>query len=51
MLYYRIMKKIIKEKKKILKISASTHARLERLGAKSDSFDDILVRLLDDAGK
>lgn len=44
------MKKVV-EKKKVLKIAASTHARLERLGAKGDSFDDILIRLLDEAGK
>lgn len=47
------MKKLLKgeEKKKVLKISASTHRRLEILGAKGDSFDDILIRLLDEAGK
>lgn len=33
--------------KKMIKINADTHARLAKLGGKSETFDTIIRRLLD----
>jgi hypothetical protein len=40
------MKKI-SESEKTLKVKPSTHLRLRRLGWKGETYDDIIVRLLD----
>ena len=36
--------------KKLIKVDIKTHTRLESLGAKSDTFDDIIKRLIDIQG-